>query len=190
MSHPTVEMTFPVIETARFFLREFTPTDATLLVKHFGNPQAATYVENQPIRTREQANEWLKWMGGVFSDPRALRCAATLKGGVPFVGYGGLYNWNREINCASLDYNVLPDFRGKGFATEIASAIIEYGWQNLKLNRIEADVVCGNITTLHILEKLGFKREGTMRQRLLKGGKYYDVCLLGLLRSDHKSDSA
>ena len=66
--------------------------------------------------------------------------------------------------------------------------IINFGWDYMNLNRIEADVVKGNESSVHVMEKLGFRKEGTLRQRILKGGKYFDVYVFGLLRCEHRGD--
>ncbi|MCU0514907.1 MAG: GNAT family N-acetyltransferase [Anaerolineae bacterium] len=181
-SHDTE--TFPAITTSRLVLRAMTPGDATELVRHFGNPAVAEYIASRPIRTLEQANEWLKWMGGFFAAEQAIRVAITLHDDT-FIGCGGLYDWKRDAHYASLGYNIIPDYRGEGYSLEVVRALIDFGRNALKLNRIEAEVVQGNAAVQRVLEKLGFRQEGVLRQRLLKGGKYYDVCLMGLLLRDY-----
>lgn len=178
---------FPRLETKRLQLREMTPADVTALLKHFGNPEVVRYIDMQPIRTIEQANEWLKWMGGHFADRDGLRWGIVLKDTETFIGSAGLHKWNRESRYAGIGVDVAPPYWGAGYATEIMSAVVEFGWKQMGLNRIEADIVQGNNASIHILTKLGFKSEGVLRQRLRKGGKYYDVHLFGLLRSDYEN---
>lgn len=179
---------FPVLDTPRLKLREITPQDVTSLLKHFGNPEVVKFIDMQPIKTLEQANEWLRWMGGFFASKDGLRWGVALKEDDTFIGSAGLHNWNREANYAEIGYDIAPQFWGEGYATEVAQVLVEFGFSNMKLNRIEADVVQGNIGSLRVLEKLGFKREGLLRQRLLKGGKYYDIYLYGLLRCDYTGE--
>lgn len=174
---------FPVLETERLMLREMTPSDVNALLKHFGNSEVVKFIDMQPIKTIEQANEWLKWMGGFFAAKDGLRWGITADG--QFVGSAGLHNWNKETHYAEIGCDIAHQYWGHGYGQEAMRRLIEFGWDAMKLNRIEADVVQGNVRSMHVLEKLGFRKEGILRQRLLKGGKYYDVYLFGLLRCDY-----
>lgn len=186
MNHHLFDFThFPVLETERLLLREITPSDVSALLTHFGNSEVVRFIQMQPIKTIEQANEWLKWMGGFFAAKDGLRWGIVEREGEQFVGSAGLHRWDREAHVAELGCDIAYPFWGQGYGQEAMRRIIEFGWEQMKLNRIEADVVKGNIRSIHVLEKLGFRKEGMLRQRVLKGGKYYDVYLFGLLRKEY-----
>lgn len=178
---------FPILQTERLALREMSPQDVNALLRHFGNPEVIQFINMQPIKTIEQANEWLKWMGGMYAAQDGLRWAVTLHD-TSFIGSAGLHRWNREGHYAEIGCDIAYQFWGQGYGQEVMKEVIQFGWQHMKLNRIEANVVQGNQRSIHILEKLGFKKEGVLRQRLLKGGKYYDVIMFGLLRQDHENN--
>lgn len=176
---------FPELETERLQLREMQPADVNALLRHFGNPEVVKFIDMQPIKTIEQANEWLQWMGGFFAAKDGLRWGIVSKETGDFVGSCGLHNWNREARYAEIGCDVAHQYWGNGFGGEAMRRLIEFGWEQMKLNRIEADVVQGNQRSMHVLEKIGFRQEGTLRQRILKGGKYYDVHFYGLLLTDY-----
>lgn len=176
---------FPKLEAERLFLREMQPDDVNALLRHFGNPEVVQFIAMQPIATIEQANEWLKWMGGFFAAQDGLRWGITLKETGVFIGSCGLHSWNREAHYAEIGCDIAHPYWGYGYGREAMRRLIEFGWRQMKLNRIEADVVQGNLRSIKMLQKLGFKQEGTLRQRILKGGKYYDIHIFGLLRSDY-----
>lgn len=178
---------FPTLATERLMLREMTPDDVNALLKHFGNPEVVKFIAMQPIKTIEQANEWLKWMGGFFAAKDGLRWGITQQDG-NFVGSAGLHRWNREAHYAQIGCDIAYPYWGQGYGQEAMRQIIEFGWEQMKLNRIEADIVKGNQRSAHVLEKLGFKKEGVLRQRILKGGKYYDVHIYGLLLCDYQDN--
>lgn len=178
----------PNMETPRLLFREMRLEDVTVLLQHFGNKEVVQFILTQPIKNWEQANEWLRWMGGYFNDAEAHRRTFALKGLDTLVGCGGLYGWNWEGNFARIGFHIMPEFRNEGYATEAATALMEWAWRAMKLNRLEAEIVQGNLIQQRVLEKLGFQREGTLRQRLLRGGKYYDVFLYGLLRCDYEGN--
>lgn len=185
MSHTFDFSHFPILETERLYLREMTPDDVTALLRHFGNPQVVEFIGMQPIKTHEQANEWLRWMGGTFAAQDGLRWGVVLRQSHTFIGSVGLHNWNREAHHATLGYDVAPPYGEQGYAEEMTRQVIEFGWTHMNLNRIEADIVQGNSASMKMLQTLGFRHEGVRRQRILKGGKYYDVYLFGLLRHDY-----
>lgn len=175
---------FPILETQRLHLREMTPQDVTALLKHLGNPEVVKYIDVQPIKTREQADEWLKWMGSFFSARDGLRWGVILKADDTFIGSAGIHNWNREARYAEVGYDIAEAYWGHGYATEVVQAIIDFGMDRMHLNRIEADVIDGNTASMRVLEKLGFRREGVLRERVYKQGKYHDVHLFALLRKE------
>ena len=179
---------FPIIETERILLREMTPDDATVLLKLFGNPEVVKFLEMNPLRTISQANEWLKWMKSFFASRGGIRWVVVLKDGTPsgtVIGSAGLGGWDREANCAQIGYDIAQQYWRQGYGTEVARALIEFGWNRMHLNRIEADIEDGNHPSEHILAKLGFEREGVLRQRICRAGKYTDKILYGLLRQDY-----
>jgi len=184
-SQPFGFQVFPILETPRLRLRQLTPADVSAILKHFGNAQVVQFIEMQPIKTLEQANEWLKWMGDFYAAQDGLRWAIETRSDLAFIGSAGLHHWEREHHCAELGFDITQDYWGEGYATEVARALIEFAWQHMHLNRLQADVMQGNRASMRVLEKLGFQREGLLRQRVRKGGKYYDVYLFGLLRSDY-----
>ena len=85
-----------------------------------------------------------------------------------------------EIGYAILD----PAARGKGVASEAARLIVEYLFTNRTLERVEASTDVENIASQKVLEKCGFKREGTMRKARWVGGHYRDYHLYSILREE------
>ena len=184
MSQPFDFSHFPVLTTDRLRLREMTPQDLTALLKHLGNPEVVKYMEMQAIKTREQADEWLGWMGSYFSARDGLRWGVTLKSDHTFIGSAGIHNWNRESQYAEIGYDINQHYWGNGYATEVSRALITFGINQMHLNRIEADIIAGNTASMRVLEKLGFHEEGILRERVYKDGKYHDIHLFGLLAKD------
>ncbi|MGB7337367.1 MAG: GNAT family N-acetyltransferase [Phototrophicaceae bacterium] len=178
---------FPTLDTERLQLREIQPDDVNALLKLFGNREVVQFIEMQPIKSIEQANEWLRWMGGVFAAKDGLRWGITLKDGT-FIGSAGLHRWNREGHFAEIGCDIAHPYWGHGYGQEAMRTLLNFGWDYMNLNRIEATVVKGNNRSVHVMKKIGFKHEGTMRQRLLKGGKYYDIHTFGILRCEDQGD--
>lgn len=178
---------FPTIQTKRLRLRAFTPDDAPALLEHLGNPAVTRYIDTTPMTTLDEARVWLRWMDEFFAAKDGLRWAVDLKydANAPLIGSAGLHGWNRNARYAELGFDLSEPHWGQGYATEIGHALIVFGWHQMNLNRIEADVVDGNIGSMRVLEKLGFRREGIWRQRVFKDGQFLDVHQFGLLRREY-----
>ncbi|HEV3426497.1 MAG TPA: GNAT family protein, partial [Paraburkholderia sp.] len=78
---------------------------------------------------------------------------------------------------------------GKGYMSEAAAAVVEHAFEAVKLNRIEADIDPRNTASARVLERLGFVREGLLRERWIVGDEVTDSALYGLLRSDRRAST-
>lgn len=95
-----------------------------------------------------------------------------------------LGSFDKDAKRAEIGYAISQEQWGKGYATEATKQILSYGFKNLKLNRIEATITPGNDSSVKVLEKSGFEREGLVRQRDLLKGKLVDGIIMGLLASE------
>ncbi|MBT8185037.1 MAG: GNAT family N-acetyltransferase [Eudoraea sp.] len=103
-----------------------------------------------------------------------------------FIGEIGISLAPERYKLATLHYSILPEYWGKGFATEAAFALIKYCFEVLNLHRIEAGSAVDNLASIRVLEKLGMQREGRKRKVLpLKKG-WSDNFEFALLEEDLK----
>lgn len=104
------------------------------------------------------------------------------------VGHVGLYNIDHRVRVA--DYGILlsPAVWGKGLGTACTKFAVEYGFGDLNLNRLQLQVLASNERAVRLYRSLRFKEEGRLRQAQYKRGKYIDVLLMGLLRSEYQTD--
>ncbi len=174
---------FPTLETERCLLREMTQNHAPAILKHLGNPKVKQYLNMNLFQDIEDAKRWIDWMNRYFSEQDGLRWGITLKSSGEFMGSVGLHGWNRWVRFAEVGYDLAEAFWGQGYATEVTRRVIQFGWEAMNLQRIEADVVSGNDGSIRVLEKLGFQYEGTRRQRVLLGDTYHDELLYALLKT-------
>ena len=87
-----------------------------------------------------------------------------------------------------LGYWIAKDFWGIGYCTEAAKAIVNYGFEQMNLNRIHAHHVARNPASGRVMQKIGMKQEGYFRQATVKWGKFEDEVLYAILREDWKND--
>jgi RimJ/RimL family protein N-acetyltransferase len=100
------------------------------------------------------------------------------------IGHATLFKWDREHRRAEVGYSIRRDLWGRGLGSEAVTTLIAFGFDRLDLRRIEADADPRNIASIRLLEKIGFVREGYMRERWLIAGEIQDAVCFGLLRRE------
>ena len=102
------------------------------------------------------------------------------------IGTCGFASIDDENRVGELGYVLNPALRGNGIAAEAARAVMNYGFCELGLNRIEAKYIIGNDASLRVMEKLGMKYEGTMRSSMLIKGVFRDIGVCAILKDEFK----
>ncbi|NND63992.1 MAG: GNAT family N-acetyltransferase [Flavobacteriaceae bacterium] len=104
-----------------------------------------------------------------------------------FYGEFGMTLSPTRYKKAEIYYNLLPSVWAKGYASEAAKAIIDFGFTQLKLHRIEAGVATENLASIRVLEKVGMQREGLCREILPLQTGWSDNYMYSVLESDPPS---
>jgi len=108
------------------------------------------------------------------------------KGSEEFIGLAGLFLSNDRFRKGEIYYKLHPGYWGQGYATEVAAELIRFGFNQLKLHRIEAGVATGNHRSVRVLEKIGMTREGLCRKALPIRGKWMDQFIYGIVEDELK----
>lgn len=106
-----------------------------------------------------------------------------------FIGFIG-FEINHWANSAELGYWLGKPYWNRGYATEAARAMVEYGFEELELNRIQARHMEHNPASGRVMEKIGMKYEGTLRQATYRFGEYHDLLMYAILRSEYEDARA
>jgi len=117
----------------------------------------------------------------------ALFWMITFKGNDRAIGSICFWNFDPTFHSAEIGYELHHDFWSKGVMSEALSAVINYGFNEMDLHRIEGLPIAKNEPSKRLLLKLGFKLEGTFRERIFFRGKYEDQLILGLIRTEWKN---
>jgi [ribosomal protein S5]-alanine N-acetyltransferase len=108
-----------------------------------------------------------QWIEDINKDPiQAHTFVVELKQSNLFVGLVALNLGKPKYKSAEIWFKLLPEFWGKGYATEAVKEIIYFGFHDLKLHRIEAGCAVDNIASIKVIEKAGMKQEGRTRKKL------------------------
>lgn len=101
-----------------------------------------------------------------------------------FIGLAGMFLSNDRFRLGEIYYKIHPAYWGKGYATELAKSLVQFGFETLKLHKIEAGVATENIRSIHVLEKIGMTREGIRRKILPIRGEWKDNFHYGIVEDD------
>ena len=148
------------------------------------------YLSLPPTDSHQKAVELIGWFNGVFDSHNGLQWAIILSDLDRFIGSCGNIGWDRENRYIDIGYQILPSFWRQGYATEATHAMLRWSFDNMNLNRIQADCTDGNIGSERVLIKCGFKVEGIWREKVWEHGRFVDIKQFGLLRQDYNSISA
>ena len=174
----------PRIETERLLLRAFALTDAPEVQRLAGDRAIAAGTLTIPHPYPEGlAEEWIRRQLDRTEDADSVNFALERREDGALVGSMAL-NVEREHDRAELGYWIGRPYWGQGFATEAGRAVVSYGFETLRLNRIYAFHFTSNPASGRVLQKIGMRREGCRRRHTLKWGEYLDNEAYGILREE------
>ncbi len=175
---------FRELATDRLLLRPISIEDLAFVFRHFSNPDVGKYLlDEDPLTSLEQAQEIIDFYVNVDAKSYNRWIIERKADGSP-IGTCGYHKWSRRDHKAEIGYDLSPFAWGQGYMSEAIKRIVEFGFDEMDLNRIEAMVYPENAASLKLLERHGFVREGLLREELCRAGVYYDHWLLSLLRRE------
>lgn len=188
MTHPTslaCAARPPQLLTERLLLRELRSTDAAAVAAGAGDRRVAQYLLQVPSPYPiALARRWVIHRIQWWDQERGITLAVTLPDEPHMLlGTVSLRCYIRDRR-AELGYWLAQPAWGHGFATEAARAAVDFGFRELGLARVYAQVLAGNDASIGVLHKLGMVNEGTKRQHINKARRLHDVVLYGLLREE------
>lgn len=175
---------FPVLTTERLVLRETAPHDVRAVFEMESDPVAMRYWSHLPMRDISEAEAAVQRAMGYFAAHVGLRWALTRPDEDRLLGHVSLFNFSEQSGRADLGYGLARPHWGRGLMHEALVAVVGYAFGPLGLRRLEADVDPANAASLRAVERLGFRREGLLRERWQVGETISDSVLLGLLARD------
>jgi RimJ/RimL family protein N-acetyltransferase len=116
---------------------------------------------------------------------RTYQLAITRRDGGRLIGNCGIRIKSAEGRIADLGYELDPEEWGQGFATEAARALLDFGFGVLKLHRIWANCDAENVASARVLEKIGMRREGCLRENEWIKGRWRDMLLYAILEQEY-----
>jgi [ribosomal protein S5]-alanine N-acetyltransferase len=175
----------PTLATERLVLRPLVVEDAAAVALRAGDKRVARYLIAVPSPYPVSlAMRWIMARVAWWPHGRGVTLAIARRD-LPraLLGTVSLRRYARDRR-AELGYWLGAEAWGEGFATEAADALVDFGFRELELSRVYAQVIDGNNASCRVLDKLGMMNEGVRRRHIRKGKKLCDVIMYGLLRDE------
>ncbi|WP_176050121.1 GNAT family N-acetyltransferase [Burkholderia sp. BCC1644] len=174
------------LDTPRLVLRPPRESDAHALFDLWSDAEAMRYFSFSPMTHVEQAIERVERNLRTSASGQDFVCVLELPETGDVLGECVLFHANEQCRRAEIGFSLRRTFWNGGYMREAASAVIEHAFDTLCLNRLEADIDPRNVASARLLERLGFVREGLLRERWIVGDEVSDSALYGLLASDRR----
>ena len=170
-----------VLPSERLRLRWLRDDDAAALFAIFSDPQVMRYWSTPPVTDIAQVQHNLEAVLLAYADGSSLRLGVERRADGALIGTCTVFDLQPSNRRAEIGYALARAAWGRGYMHEALVAFIDHLFGALGLNRIEADIDPRNAASARTLERLGFQREGLLRERWIVDGEVSDSALYGLL---------
>jgi ribosomal-protein-alanine N-acetyltransferase len=180
-----------ILRTERLVLREFTADDWAATFAYQADPRYLRFYEREGVTERQSqamVHMFILWQG---EQPRSrAQLAITLANTGELIGNVGVRRETAEDPVADMGFELSPEHWGRGYASEAARAMVDWGFGAWGLERIHAHCVSENAASARVLERAGLRLEARLRDHQFFKGRFWDLSLYGLLRAEWESSRA
>ena len=189
MTNTTTKLTEqPILNTPRLILKQFTLDDASEVQDICSNKAIADTTAHIPHPyTENMAIEWIQTHQKQYQEGQLVVFSIRKHPLSPLIGAISLII-DQSSDRGELGYWIREEDWHKGYCTEAGEAIIQFGFEHLNLNKIKGEHMTRNLASGKVLENLGLKKEGILKQHFKKWDVYEDIAVYGLCRCDYKYD--
>lgn len=175
------------IDTERLLLRPLREEDDSALFEMNADPKVMRYMSRPPWTSIDEARALIAKHMAATDSGEYLCLGIERKSDERFIGMCTLFRLSEQCRRAEIGYGLASAAWGRGYMHEALVALLDYGFSALSLNRVEADIDPRNKASARSLARLGFRKEGHLRERWIVAGEVSDSELYGLLLKDWQS---
>lgn len=185
MKTKDINQAYPKLETKRLVLRALRMEDADFIFKEWGDPMVTHYMtDEEPLKSLDEAEEKLKPLQTPEKMPNFMWWGIESKADRQLIGTCGYFRWDKQHHRAEIGYDLCPDYWGQRLMPEALQALIRFGFEQMGLNRVEATTHTENLRSQRVLARLGFQKEGLLREYYCRDGIYNDQFQFSLLKRE------
>jgi ribosomal-protein-alanine N-acetyltransferase len=176
----------PTIETERLRLRKFHKDDAAAIYDYASNEQVTKYVLWETHQSIKDSEAFLAFALNKYDERDVSPWAIELKRNERMIGTVDFVWWKPKDKTAELGYVLSEPYWGQGIMTEAVNALVEFGFNNMELERIQAKCIAENLSSARVMEKAGLIYEGTHRRAIYVKGAHRDFKVYAIIREDYE----
>lgn len=168
----------------RVVLRAIEEKDLIYLKEIINDPDSEKCVLgwSRPVSTTQQEG----WFKKIDNETSNIRFA--IESANQFIGTCILSNIDWKNRCVGINIKLLEQYRKNGYGKECIQLLVKYCYEEINMNRIEANILEYNIASQKLFEKCGFTLEGKKRSAIYKNNKYNDVRIYSLLKEEYSKN--
>jgi len=179
---------FPELESDRLLYRRITMEDSESLFKIRSNNEVMQFMDRDPMKSVSESENLIQSIHDSFASGSGINWGIIDKCTQVFIGYFGFWRIDTYHCRGEIGYALHPGYWGKGYMEETACQLIHYGFTEMRLHSIEANVNPDNLSSIKLLEKLGFQKEAYFRENYLFNNEFTDSVIYSLLERDFMKD--
>lgn len=176
--------TYPELITERLRLRKPRLEDAEQIARIYSHPETSRYIGYSTTPDVPKMVEKLKNDLETSARGEGFRWMLCERGDDTPLGSAGLFHWSQPNRRAEIGYVLDAGQWGRGLMKEVMPALLRFGYEEMRLHRIEARVDPRNTASLRVLDRAGFQREGVLRESFFEGEHFCDSVVLSLLEGE------
>ena len=176
---------FPALVTERLILRELASDDKPEIFALRSSDTVMKFIARARMETMEEAQRLINRMNAGIGNNELIFWGITLKGAKKIIGTICIWNISERDMRAEIGYELLPEFQGRGLMQEAVNAVLDYGFNSMKLHSIEANINPGNAASIRLMERHHFTREAYFKENVFFDGKFRDTVIYSLINPGH-----
>jgi ribosomal-protein-alanine N-acetyltransferase len=172
------------LQSTNLNIRALTKEDSGVLFNLYSDTEIQQFTDIERLRSLSDAQEFINEGNKEADNQDLVFLGIFSRATKDFLGTISLFNIDRKHSFASLGFQLVKDYWGRGIMHESLNHFLKFVFEKLNFHRIEAQTYIENERSLNVLNRLGFIREGQLRQNFLIEGKYEDSYLYSILRTE------
>jgi [ribosomal protein S5]-alanine N-acetyltransferase len=179
---------FPLLRSERLTLRQIVDSDIEAVFAMRGDNETMTFIPRVTMTVLSEATDYIRINEKYLEDQLSINFGVTFSDKPSqLLGMVSIHNINVESNRGEIGYIINKTYQNQGITTEAIHRLVQYGFDQMNFNSLEAIVFSQNFISAKVVEKIGFVKEGQISQRTYWNGQYHDEMVFTLLKNNYTS---